>query len=120
MLTVDRSFLVLDLNPPIIDLADDQFEECKSDCSDSECDAAMCNVNYKLGHHKCFKHMVAQRGKPCDSNSPCHLCRSRLRYDRDGRFAAHFSLCERQRASKKAQRSKSIPVDTVVIPRSLF
>ena len=111
---------VLDLTPPIITISDEDLEDCESGCSDTECDSSMCNVNYRLGHVKCFKHMVAQRGKNCDSNAPCHRCRSRLRNDKDNKFLQHFLTCEKQRDAKRAQWSKSIPVDTVVILRSLF
>ena len=64
--------------------------------------------------------MVAQRDKSCDSNAPCHRCRSRLRNDKDNKFLQHFLTCKKQRDAKRAQRSKSIPVDTVVILRSLL
>ena len=102
---------------------EDEMDECKSDCSDTECDGSMCNVNRALGHKKCFKHMTEQRGKPCDSSTPCHRCRTRLANDPSDKFRKHFLHCEKQRLQKQSSRnSKSIPVDTVVkvIPVNAF
>ena len=106
---------------PLIVISDDEdYDECKSGCSDNECDSDMCNVNWSLGHVKCFKHMKDQRGVACDTKTPCHRCRTRLSVDTNGAFRKHFLHCEKQRQQKSVQRDKSIPVDTVVIPGQYF
>ena len=93
---------------PLIVISDDEdYDECKSGCSDNECDSDMCNINWSLGHVKCFKHMKEQRGVVCDTKTPCHRCRTRLSVDTNGAFRKHFLHCEKQRQQKSVQRDKS-------------
>ena len=65
---------------PIIHLSSES--ECESGCTDTECTGALCNINTKLSHKKCYTHLKEQRnGVPCNDTFPCHRCRKRLRHD---------------------------------------
>ena len=87
---------------PIVILDEDQI--CTSGCSDTECDGPLCNVNFALGHVKCYAHMLEQRGVPCNVISPCHTCRSRLVEDTTGEHRKHMIKCENDRAAAQARR----------------
>ena len=87
---------------PIVILDEDQI--CTSGCSDTECDGPLCNVNFALGHVKCYAHMLEQRGVPCNVISPCHTCRSRLVEDTTGEHRKHMIKCESDRVAAQARR----------------
>ena len=83
-------------------LDEDTF--CTLGCSDTECEGPLCNINFALGHVKCYAHMLEQRGVPCNILSPCHTCRSRLVEDTTGEHRKHMIKCESDRVAAQARR----------------
>ena len=89
---------------PIIHLSSES--ECESGCTDTECTGALCNINTKLSHKKCYTHLKEQRnGVPCNDTFPCHRCRKRLRPDEKGLLKSYTLECRKNRAqTKKIER----------------
>lgn len=88
---------------PICTVSDES--ECESGCTDTECTGNLCNVNLKIGHKKCYKHIKEQRGWPCNSVFPCHRCRKRLKCDTNGKFAKYLDQLSKDRKRQARKRA---------------
>ena len=81
--------------------------QCESGCTDSECTGNLCNINFKIGHSKCYKHIKEQRGLPCNSTFPCHRCRKRLKRDTGGKFAKYLDTLSKDRKRQARKRAST-------------
>ena len=90
---------------PIIKVSSES--ECESGCTDTECSAPLCNINFKVGHRKCYKHIKEQRGLPCNDTFPCHSCRARLKRDKTGFFSKYITTLRKDRVRTASKRAST-------------